>query len=315
MYYINGKSLEIEMKNGNTVHIDNDSKFYDYISRIINVEQKLNSITEKIIDNMSNYEIEDYIELLKYVSNIQEKNAALINDRAYVYQNLSMIGKQNIDSDLEVFKLQDEILANELESFEKHINDTPLTLMKCKDTLKALKNIEKHTKKYMQTIGIGEDCAKNLVSTSNTETLKCKISYDSIFYSPIQNSLELGTLLEEARRVAQNKQKEDSQYLSIENKLENLIELNNNSISEKYKHSDKYISSGINFSNKVLDEEGNSYYKRIEPMTMKLLENAKSFLESSQKDNIANLNMELNNMENLIKRDLNFSKEIRLRDK
>lgn len=313
MYYINGKSLEIEMKNGNSIHIDNDSKFYDYISRIIKVEQKTNEIAEKIIDNMSNYEIEDYIELLKGVSNIQEKSIALINDRAKVYKNLREV--ENVDSDLETFKLQDEILAHEIESFENHIANTSLTIEKCKDTLKALKNVEKNTKSFMKKVGEENKEIQKVENSSNNVTNKYGIPQSSIFYSPIQNSLKLGALLEEAKQIAQSKQKGNSKYANIESKLENLIELNNTSISEKHKHSDKYMTTGITFSNNVIDREGNSYYKIIEPMTMKLLEDAKSFLESSKKEDILNSETELNNMENLIKRDLKFSSEIRLRDK
>lgn len=313
MYYINGKSLEIEMKNGSSIHIGNDSKFYDYISRIIKVEQKTNKIAEKIIDNMNNYEIEDYIELLKDVSNIQEKSIALINDRASVYKNFKKV--DNIDSDLETFKLQDEILVHEIESFENHIANTSLTIEKCKDILKALKNVEKNTKAFMKKVGEENSKIQNNENNTNNVTQKYGIPENSIFYSPIKNSLELGTLLEEAKQIAQSKQKENSKYANIESKLENLIELNNTSISEKHKHSDKYVTSGITFSDNLMDRDGNSYYKRIEPMTMKLLENAKSFLESSKKEEILNSEMELNNIENLIKRDLKFSSEIRLRDK
>ena len=49
MYYINNQSIEIEMSNGENVHIGTDSNFYGYITRIVGVEQKLRGMTEKAI--------------------------------------------------------------------------------------------------------------------------------------------------------------------------------------------------------------------------------------------------------------------------
>ena len=315
MYYINNQSIEIEMENGENIHIGTDSNFYGYITRIVGVEQKLRGITEKVIDNMSAYKIEEYIELLKSISNIQERSNALISDRACIYQNIRATGIGNIEGELETFRLQDEILEHELEAFETYTSDPSMTVMKCKDALKALKNIEKSTKAFMQSVGVVDEATQKCVKTSTERLKDYGIPQNSMFYSPMQNSFELGALLEEARRVAENKQKENYQYGNIKNKLDDLIKLNNSSIDEKYKHSNKYKVEGIEIPEAIFNKKGDSYYKLIEPISMKSLETTKTFVEASKKGEIADSELELGTIENLIRRDLNFSREIRLQDK
>ena len=315
MYYINNQSIEIEMSNGENVHIGTDSSFYGYITRIVGVEQKLKGITEKVIDNMGAYKIEEYIEILKSISNIQERSNTLISDRAYIYKNMGNVALNSIESELETFRLQDEILEHEIESFETYANNPATTVAKCKDTLKALKNIEKSTQTFMQSLGVVDANTKKCAKTSSEKLKEYGISQSSMFYSPMQNSFELGALLEEARSVAENKQKENYQFGNIKNKLDDLIKLNNSSIDEKYKHSNKYKVEGIEIPEAIFNKKGDSYYKLIEPISMKSLETTKTFVEASKKGEIGDSEIELGNIENLIRRDLNFSREIRLQDK
>ena len=313
MYYIDELAIEVEIQNGNSVIVERNSKFYPYLQRLIEADQKLRRMFPKIetIKEYENYRADDYMELYNSILTFGERMLYLIESRALIYDTLLKNDNFTLEelesggyiSRLDDNRMQDQILLNELNLFDEYSLDENPTIAFAKrdDTNTALQNVEMATLHFINELGIEtppkkeykneghrlvdiEDLAKEIagngtksVSDITIEILAERgIDVDSVFYLPLKQSIERGLALEEARRVVIERAESDSTFEPIVEQLEGVIEENNASIKAKHMHYNKYREEDpTEIPEIMLDIEGNSYYDKLLPLGAQSVRDAK----------------------------------------
>lgn len=323
MYYIDERTIEVEIENGNSVIIERNSKFYPYIQRLIEADQKLRRMLPKIQEENKEYRADDYLELYNSVLSFGERMLYMIEARALIYQSLLKNDHFRLEelesgaffSRLDDNRMQDQILLNELNVFDEFSTDNNpvIAFAKRDDTNIAIQNIEMATMDFINELGIetppqreykvqthfrpvdmeelvrtisGSD--KKTIEEIATEILTERgIDSESVFYLPLKQSIERGLALEEAKRLAEERAESNPDFESVVEQIEGIIETNNESIRAKHMHYNKYRKEDpTEIPDIMLDVAGNSYYDKILPLGAKSVREAKTLASSLITDSV-----------------------------
>lgn len=313
MYYIDERTIEVEIENGDSVIIERNSKFYPYIQRLIEADKKLRGMVPKIQEENKEYRADDYIELYNSVLSFGERMLYMIEARALIYKNLL----ENDDFKLEELesgaffsrlddnRMQDQILLNELSVFDEFsTDDNPIVAFAKRDDMHtALQNVEMATIDFINELGMEtppqreykvqthfqlldmEELTRTMSGSDKKTTAEIAteilaergIDSESVFYLPLKQSIERGLALEEAKRIASERAENDPAFETVVEQIDGIIEVNNESIKAKHMHYNKYRQEDpTEIPEVMLDIEGNSYYDKILPLGARSVREAQS---------------------------------------
>lgn len=341
MYYISDQTIEVESSNGRRIIIERESKFYEYIKRIIDADKQLRRILMKVQDNSGVYKVEDYMEMYNSILGMGERTLNLIEARALIYEQLSTkhpeiledIESDELDLRLNAQKMKDEIMLNGLDVFEIYASDpnTIISFARRDDAHVTLQDMENTTLQFIRELGIEKSSEERRNAEKResepitiqgkspediaTEVLeKHGVDPNSVFYLPLKQSVERGLTLEKAKAIAENKAQLDSAYVEVAEKIGRIINENNESIRAKHKHFTKYKDNPTETPPTLLDEHGNSYYDMILPLGAQSVRTAQILLEDIQNPDFLTSTENLKRLDDFVTRDNNFARTLGVRD-
>ena len=282
MYYINERDIEVVMPNGESIYIDNNSKFYDYIRRLILSEQKSRVIREKIQDNMGNYTIQDYTDLINSMQAIRDRAMHLIERRALTYRRLgsnyellTAIEDGDRDDSFEDFRLQDEILENEMNLLDEFSTDSNpvITFAKIEDTQRVISNLEGSIINFEKEVGIlpsRQDKTPGSISKQVLE--RHQVSPESFAYAPISRGIERDVLIGEAINTAIFHFDGQTGASDVVSGLQRISNRSRRISQSRYEHHEMYRGTGITMPETLRGTNGDNFYDRISPLDKKTID-------------------------------------------
>ena len=344
MYYINERTIEVEIADSDPVVIERNSRFYPYIQRLIEADQKLRRMLPKVQDENQEYRADDYMELYDSIVGFGERTLYLIEARALIYKTL-LEKKQFVLEELEgggfISRLdenymQDQILLNELSLFDEYSTDKNpvIAFAKRDDTNTALQNVELTTMDFINELDIEtppkkeppevarrlmdlDEIAKAISGSEKKSVSEIAIQIlaergineDSVFYLPLKQSIERGLALEEARRIAAERAENDLAFEPIVEQITGVIEENNESIKVKHMHYNKYREEDpTEIPEIMMDIEGNSYYDKILPLGAQSVRDAKTLAIVVNEGEPEKIIETVNGLNDYVNRDSKFAR-------
>ncbi|MBQ8299477.1 MAG: hypothetical protein IJX99_06410 [Clostridia bacterium] len=282
MYYINERDIEVEIQNEESIYIDNNSKFYEYVRRLVLPEQKMRVIHDKIQDNMGNYTVEDYNDLINSIQSIIDRIMQLMERRALTSKRVGenaeiskAIEEGDRDESFEDFRLQDEILENAINNLDKYSTDPNpvVTFAIIENTERVVSNLEGSITNFEKEIGLILPRPEKTVDEISSQILKRhQVNPESFAYAPISRGIERDVLLGEAINTAAFHFERQPVAKDIYNGLQRISNRSRRISQSRYEHYDMYRGTGETNPEVLIGANGENFYNRISPLDQKTIE-------------------------------------------